>query len=81
MADEVTKFLARVTKEERNLLLEMVDKILKNKLAGLNAKKLVGSTNVYRVRKGKFRLIYKRTKSDCIIMSIDRRSEKTYRDF
>ena len=58
-----------------------MEKITSNKTEGLQIKKLVGNTDIFRIRKGKFRIIYRKTKTDCIIISIDRRSEATYRDF
>lgn len=81
MSDPIAKFLAKVTEKEKIILSVIIWNILSDKLEGLNAKKLVGSKDIFRVRKGKFRIIYKRTATDCIIMSIERRSEKTYKDF
>lgn len=81
MADAITKFIARLSKNEKILITELLEKIITGKAVGLQIKKLVGSADIFRVRKGKFRIIYQKTKTDCIIISVDRRSEKTYRDF
>ena len=81
MADPVTKFLAKVTAKERVLLSDILVKILNNRLSGLTAKKLIGSKDIFRVRKGVFRIVYRKTSTDCRIISVERRSEKTYRDF
>jgi mRNA-degrading endonuclease RelE of RelBE toxin-antitoxin system len=81
MADEIKKFLVKVSLPERLLIKNLIKKIVNNNLQGLQIKKLVGSTDIFRIRKGKFRIIYKRMKSDYIIMSIERRSEKTYKNF
>ena len=67
MADPVAKFLARVTKVERALLLDLVSQIIANDGSSLQVKKLVGSKDIYRVRKGNFRIVYKKTKTDCVI--------------
>ncbi len=81
MSDAITKFISKLTKEEKKIVFGIIERILKNELTGLNAKKLVGSADIFRIRKGKFRVIYKKTKTDCLIISVERRSEKTYRDF
>ena len=37
--------------------------------------------SVYRLKKGDFRIIYEKKGEDIDIISVTRRSEKTYRDF
>lgn len=81
MADAIAKFLVKSTPAERQLLIELIAQILADDMKGLSAKKLVGHRDVFRVRKGVFRIVYKKKKTDCTIIHIDRRSEKTYRDF
>jgi mRNA-degrading endonuclease RelE of RelBE toxin-antitoxin system len=81
MADEIAKFLAKVTQQERIFLVKLIDNIVKNAVSQHNVKKLVGSKDIFRLKKGKFRIIFKKTANDCLIISISRRSEKTYRDF
>ncbi len=81
MSDAITKFLAKVTSEERKLLSKIIEELLTDKMSARYGKKLVGSKDIFRIRKGKFRIIFKKTKTDCIILSVDQRSEKTYRDF
>ena len=81
MADAIKKFLAKVSAPERLLLIDLIQKILLDQVHGLQIKKLVGQDDIFRLRKGDFRIVYKRKKLDCVIISIERRSEKTYRDF
>ena len=79
MSDAITKFITKLSKNERLVILGIIKKITSNNLTGLQIKKLVGSNDIFRVRKGKFRIIYRKTKTDCIVISVDRRSETTYR--
>jgi len=81
MADPIIKFLARSTATEKKILFGLIDRIVNRNIVGMNAKKLVGSKDLYRVQKGVFRIIYRQTKTAYVIISVDRRSEKTYRDF
>jgi len=81
MIDPIKKFLAKVSKQETISLVLILEKILKDDVKGLQIKKLTGSKDIFRIRKGKFRIIYRKNKTDCIIISIERRSESTYKDF
>ena len=81
MSDAIEKFLAKTSEKDRAVLREIIEKIILNKLDGFQIKKLHGSENIYRVRKGKFRIVYKQNKLNNIIILVDRRSESTYRDF
>jgi mRNA-degrading endonuclease RelE of RelBE toxin-antitoxin system len=81
MADEIVKFLARVTDSERILLTKLIEAIVADTISTGDIKKLSGSADVFRLRKGKFRIIYRKNKKEITIISINRRNEKTYRDF
>lgn len=81
MADAIAKFLAKLTKDERFLVDTILEKIELDSTNGLQLKKLTGHKDVYRVKKGKFRIIYQKTKDDFKLLSITRRNEATYRDF
>ncbi|MCP4523015.1 MAG: hypothetical protein GY828_02235 [Candidatus Gracilibacteria bacterium] len=56
--DNITKFLLRLSQKERNIVLEIIKKILSGDHNGLDIKKLQGKKYLYRVRKGKIRIIY-----------------------
>jgi mRNA-degrading endonuclease RelE of RelBE toxin-antitoxin system len=81
MADPIQKFLAKLAAKERKLIYGIIKKILSNDLVTLQVKKLTGSKDIFRVRKGDFRIIYQKKEKDYKIISIDRRSESTYKDF
>jgi len=46
-----------------------------------NIKKLKGREDIFRVRKGNLRIIYRIEKEEIFILTVERRSEKTYRDY
>lgn len=76
------KVLGRLSPREHKLLTEIIKHILNNDLAGLDLKKLQGRDDVYRVRKGNFRIIFRRNSHDApMIIAIERRSETTYKEF
>lgn len=57
--NKAEKFIARLNKRQRDVAIETTQKILSGDLGGLNIKKLQGFDNVYRVRKGDLRFVFK----------------------
>ena len=79
MSSSIEKLLAKITEKEKKLLGNIVEKIIENNFKGLDVKKLAGQEDVFRVRKGNFRIIFRITKMDVKIISIERRTDTTYR--
>ena len=77
--DRVEKALAKLTPRERERVKEILEKISTGAAQGLNIKKLKGREDIFRVRKGGIRIIYRSIKTKIFILAIGRRSEKTYR--
>lgn len=53
-------------------------KITGNDFTGLDLKKLKGRNDVFRVRKGKIRIIFRKTET-ISILAIERRSDNSYK--
>lgn len=81
MAGPIEKFLSKVSKKDRAILSELIKRISSGDLAALDVKKLAGSDRLFRVRKGAFRIVFEQLPKDARIVLIDRRPQKTYRDF
>lgn len=81
MTDNIDKNLAKFSKKELLAVGALLKKINKGQLTGLNLVKLKGYSDIFRVRKGKLRIIFQQKKDGVMILTIERRSEKTYRDF
>ncbi len=81
MADPIEKFLAKVSVKDRLILATMIELILAGKKAGPDIKKLAGSDYVFRVRKGKYRIVYRVTKTEIKILYIGKRDDNTYNKF
>lgn len=81
MTDKITKELAKLATKERTLLREILQCLQAGQLAGLGIAKLKGHDNIFRVRKGRLRIIYQQSAQRIKVLAIERRSEKTYRDF
>ena len=81
MTDKIDKNLAKFNKKELEVVGVLLLKIKSGQFVGLNLVKLKGYSDIFRVRKGRIRIIFQQ-KDDLInVLTIERRSEKTYRDF
>ena len=79
MTSLVDKALNKLSSKERSKLAEILQLIEANNLVGLDVKRLKGHRDIYRVRKGKIRVIFSKDKQGAIfILFVERRSDNTY---
>lgn len=76
--DEIEKLLRKINKKDRQKLEKMVEKLVKGDLFGFRVKKLWNEEG-YRVRSGRFRIIFQITHNQILITGIKSRKEKTYK--
>jgi mRNA-degrading endonuclease RelE of RelBE toxin-antitoxin system len=76
--DKISKALKKLTEKERKLVKEMLERILSGDFFGFDIKKLQGQENIYRIRKGKLRIIYYFDGQEIDILALERRSDNTY---
>jgi len=77
--DKIGKALQKLTAEEREIVKDILTKLKSQQFQNLNLKKLKGRNDIFRVRKGKIRIIYQTGSiSQISILSIERRSDTTY---
>ncbi|MEK7169580.1 MAG: type II toxin-antitoxin system RelE/ParE family toxin [Patescibacteria group bacterium] len=78
--DRIAKELGKLTVKEREKLKELLNKIQQGKFLGLDLKKLRGGGDIFRIRKGSMRIIFRILgNGDVFILAVERRAEKTYR--
>ncbi len=77
--DKIKKALSKLTGEEREKVRGILQGIEKGNFANLDIKKLKARKDIFRVRKGSIRIIYRKTKDRFFILTIERRSDKTYK--
>ena len=75
---KLDKLLGKIPPQERREIEHIIGKILVRDLKGLDSKKLKGLKNIFRVRKGNFRIIFEFRKSEPNILTIERCGEHTY---
>ncbi len=77
--DKIKKALSKLTGKEKKMVKEILQEIEKGNFANLDVKKLKARKDIFRIRKGNIRIIYRKTKSRLFILTIERRSDKTYK--
>ncbi len=80
MVDKIEKALKKLKEKEREAIKSILTKIQKEKTRDLDIKKLKGRDDIFRVRKGKIRIVFRKNNENISILSIERRSDKTYRE-
>ncbi len=80
--DRITKFLTRIPQKDRLRVLETLDCLAESECrATLQPEKLGGSRFLYRVRIGRYRIIFHINEhNEAIVNEIRPRNERTYRD-
>ena len=75
----LSKLLSKFNKDDRLVLEFLIEKIIFLDWDGLDIKKLQGYDDIYRLRKGKLRVIFYKRKSSISIINIKHRNDKTYK--
>lgn len=76
--DKLTKSLAQIPEKERRKIKTIVKKISRRDFKGLDLKKLSGRDDIYRVRQGDRRIIFRLIKDEAYILAVEKRSDNTY---
>lgn len=78
--DKLKKLLLRISEHDRRELQAIIFLIMKNDLTLLSVKKVSGHQNVFRVRSGRYRVIFKKEETMPRILDIRLRNENTYKN-
>ena len=79
--DKIEKELSKLSTKERARVREILEKILQKDTRGLEIKKLKARKDIFRIRKGNIRIIYRDDNGSASILAIERRNENTYTRF
>jgi mRNA-degrading endonuclease RelE of RelBE toxin-antitoxin system len=82
VSDKIQKFLAKLSKKDYEVVSDLIKQISLGEIKNLDCKPLKGHADMFRVRKGRIRIIFYRDVSDSVrFYHIGNRDEKTYRNF
>jgi len=79
--DKIEKALKKLSVKERETIRGILLQLDQGNLAGLEISKLKGRRDIFRVRKGKMRIIFRQSNSEIFVLGTERRSERTYKGF
>jgi len=81
MTDKITKAIAKLSPKERQQVKIILQRLKDHRAQGLKVAKLKGHKGIFRVKKGDLRIIYRRHNQKIRILTIERRSKTTYKDY
>lgn len=76
--DKITKALNKFSVKEQEKIKKILLKIKNNQVSVLDVKKLKGRDDIFRVRSGKIRIIYRQKDVGIKLLAIEKRSDITY---
>jgi mRNA-degrading endonuclease RelE of RelBE toxin-antitoxin system len=80
--DKIAKALKNLSFKEREVIKGILLKIKNGSLSGFDLKKLKNCEDIFRIRRGKLRIIFKKQDDgQYFILTIERRSDKTYNSY
>lgn len=77
--DKIKKLFNKLSKIEKEGIISVLSLLVSNDLVGLDIKKIVG-TDYWRVRSGRYRILFKKENDENIVYEIRLRNENTYKN-
>ncbi len=77
--DKVSKALKKLTEKERETIKDVLLRLGRGKYKYFDIKKLKSRNDIFRIRKGDIRIIYRINKKQIYLLAVERRNEKTYK--
>ncbi|HBB38261.1 MAG: Addiction module toxin, RelE/StbE family [Candidatus Magasanikbacteria bacterium GW2011_GWD2_43_18] len=78
MVDEIDKALAKLTAKKRQVIKDILSRIMREETDGMDIKKLKGRTDIYRVRKGNMRILFQKSNEGIRVLAVEKRNDNTY---
>lgn len=77
---KLTRLLKKFSRKEQEEIDLLISKLVKFNFTGLDIKKLSGHSDIFRLKKGRLRIIYQTEKGKVILLDISKRSENSYKN-
>lgn len=78
--DKIDKQIARLSDQEQKWVKDIFQKLVSGSTKHLDIKKLKGRDDIFRVRKGDIRVLYRHDEGDVYVLAVERRTDDTYTD-
>lgn len=79
--DEIEKALAKLPKEYKGVFHTILLRLFARDFLGLDIARMKGHKDVYRLKQGRLRIIFRMSRDRLLLLQVGLRSEKTYRGF
>lgn len=79
--DRISKALKKLSAEEGEAVKGLLRRIEIKDFKDMDIKKLTGHQDIFRVRKGRIRIIFRITGDSVYLLEVGGRSENTYKDY
>lgn len=79
--DKISKAIRKLSRKQAKQVAEAIEQLLSQNTKGLDIKKLKGFQNIFRIRVGNHRVIFKKEGNDLLILEISNRDDNTYRKY
>ena len=77
--DKIEKLFRKISKEDRLRIEEIIERLVDGKVDNLDMKK-VESTSYYRIRYGRYRIIFKYKEERIVIETVRLKNDGTYKN-
>lgn len=77
--DKIDKGLEKLIPKDREKIKDILKTLQSGRFDNLDIKKLKGTADIFRIRKGNLRIIYQIRDNQVFILKIGRKNEKTYK--
>ncbi len=77
----IEKFLDKLISRERLRVTSCIEDIIRGQTDNLDVKRLRGKMELFRVRVGKIRIIYKRVGTSRVIVKVSWKNDNTYKNY
>lgn len=78
--DKISKAVKKLNSKDALKIADTIELLVKGKLNNLNIKKLKGHKDIFRVRVGDYRIIFKKEFDSVTLLHIGNRDDKTYKN-
>ncbi len=78
MTDRITKALKKLTPREQKDFKKILLDIQNNRFGEYDVKRLVGKSDIFRIRKGRYRIIFHAKGDQISILTLEKRNDNTY---
>jgi len=79
--DKLSKAIKKLTKKDAEKVTNVIELLMGGDSESLDIKKLKRFTDIFRVRTGQIRVIFRKQKDEIFILSIGKRDDSPYREY